>query len=795
MIFFGICGYASNAAMGRPQGVSVSTGKEAIIRISVLAFLAGILLVQQLPALPSLVWGILLVPLAFLAWWKPRLGLPLLFFLAGVVWITFRAGLILADRLPPELEGEDLRIDGWVAEIPVRGEHGLRFAFDVGRAWHDGTPVLLPHRIQLGVYDHPVVLQAGDFRTFMVRLKRPHGFQNPDGQDYEGYMFQQRVRAVGYVHDDQTSSFSRDPVRWVDRVNRFRQKLGANIHALLPGSAFAGMVTAFANGDGDAIPDEQWQVLNRTGTSHLVAISGMNISLVSGLIFFVLRWLWALPGITVLYVPAPVFAAFGSLLAATGYAALAGFAIPTQRALAMLLVVLAGVISGRRSAPSVLLALALLAVLLIDPLAVMAAGFWLSFAAVAVILFSVGGQRQDNWKERLFSWSRLQWAIAIGLLPLTLFLFQRASLSAPLANMLAMPLVETVVIPSTLIGVLASLLLPDALAALPFQLAARSLEWLWPVLERLAGWTDAQWVQPTPPLWTLAAATVGAALLLAPRGVPARWLGVVWLLPMLLARAPQPSPGEIWFTLLDVGQGLSAVVRTAGHTLVYDTGARFSARFDAGRGVLVPFLRHESVTHVDTLIVSHGDNDHIGGSRSLLVTLPVGRVLSSVPQRLAGGQPCLAGDSWEWDGVRFELLHPFPDSALRGNNLSCVLRVSSPYGSILLPGDIAAKAEHELLRLAAEKLPADILVVPHHGSRSSSTEAFLDRVQPRLALLPVGYRNRYRHPHPEILARYIDRGIAVEASPGAGAIGITLDPDGLQSERYRQTHRRYWYTE
>jgi len=730
---------------------------------------------------------------------QPRIGLPLLFFGAGIVWITLRAGWILADRLPSEMEGEDLHVTGRVAGIPVQSDHSLRFAFDVEQAWHDGNPVYIPHRIQLGIYNRSVSLRVGDRHAFVVRLKRPHGFQNPGGQDYEGYMFQQRVRAVGYVRADRTSpamlATADAPPAWGYRLNRFRQQLGERVHALLPESKFAGMITAFANGDGDAISDEQWEVLNRTGTSHLVAISGMNVSLVSGLVFLLLRWLWALPGITVLVVPAPVLAAFGSVLAAVGYAALAGFAIPTQRALAMLLVVLAGVVIGRRSAPSVLLALALLAVLLADPLAVMAAGFWLSFAAVAVILFSVANRRQHNWKERLFAWNRLQWAIAIGLLPLMLFLFQRTSLSAPVANMLALPLVEVVVIPATLVGVVASLVLPDALAALPFRVAAQALEWLWPALQRLAEPAGAQWVQPSPPLWTLFAAGVGVVLLLAPRGVPGRWLGAIWLLPMLLVRVPPPASGEIRFTLLDVGQGLSAVVRTAGHTLVYDTGARFSARLDAGRSVLVPFLRHESVTRVDTLIVSHGDNDHIGGSRSLLAALAVGRVLSSVPGRLPGAYACQAGEQWEWDGVRFELLHPLADGALRGNNRSCVLRVSGPYGSILLPGDIAAKAETELLQRAAEKLPADILVVPHHGSSSSSTAAFLDRVHPRLALFPVGYRNRYRHPHPEVLARYLDRDIAIAGSPTAGAIDVSLGPEEFRLERYRQRHQRYWYTE
>ena len=801
MIFFSIRGYAKGqVAIGRPPWVLDRAARRPIIRTSVLAFLAGILLVQQLSALPSLLWAGLLVPLAFVSVWQPRIGLPLLFFVAGIAWVTLRAGWILAERLPPELEGEDLRVTGRVAGIPVQGEHSLRFAFDVEHAWHEGNPISIPHHIQLGIYNHPVSLQVGDPQTYVVRLKRPFGFLNPGGQDYEGYMFQQRVRAIGYVRADPTlrarpAATTDGPLPWGYRLNRFRQTLGEQVHALLPDSQFAGMITAFANGDGDGISDEQWEVLNRTGTSHLVAISGMNVSLVSGLVFFLLRWLWALPAITVLYVPAPVLAAFGSVLAAIGYTALAGFAIPTQRALVMLLVVLAGVMTGRRIAPSVLLALALLAVLLVDPLAVMAAGFWLSFGAVAVILFSIAGRRMRDWKERFFAWSRLQWGITLGLLPLMLFLFQRASLSAPLANLLALPLVEVVVIPATLVGVVASLVLPDPLAALPFRVATQALEWLWPVLQRLAEPAGGQWVQPSPPFWTLVAACVGVALLLVPRGVPGRWLGGVWLLPMLLVRAPPPASGEIRFALLDVGQGLSAVVRTAGHALVYDTGARFSARLDAGRSVLVPYLRHENVTRVDTLIVSHGDNDHIGGSRSLLAALPVGQVLSSVPERLPGARACQAGEQWEWDGVRFELLHPPADGALHGNNRSCVLRVTSPYGSILLPGDIAARAETELLQRAAEKLPADILVVPHHGSRSSSTEAFLEQAHPRLALFAVGYRNRYRHPHPEILARYRERGIAIDESPSAGAIGVSLGPDGFRLERYRQQHHRYWYTE
>lgn len=766
-----------------------------------LAFLAGILLVQQMATLPSLAWAWLLPPLMAAAWRWPRAGLPILFLFAGILWVTLRAGLLLADKLPTALEGEDLRVQGRIADLPVASERGLRFAFDIERAWRDEQPVGLPRRVQLSIYGETPALRVGDVWEFTIRLKRPHGFQNPGGFDYEAHLFQLRVRASGYVREHEPYRLIASLGALADgvlpgyRLNRFRQSLSERIKTLLPDNMFAAMITAFANGDDDAIPDAQWQVLNRTGTGHLIAISGMNIGLVAGLVFFLARMLWSLPGVTVLWIPAPQIAAAAALLAALGYAALAGFAIPTQRALVMLAVVLGSVFLHRRSAPSALLALALLAVLLVDPLAVMAPGFWLSFAAVAVILYTFVGMRALGWKERLFAFGRVQWVVALGLLPLLIFLFAQTSLLGPLANLIAIPVVETVVIPATLVGVAGSFFLPDGIAAWPFQLAAQALALLWPLLEMLASLEGTQWTQHYPPLWTLVCALIGVALLLAPRGFPARWLGLVWCLPMFLVRPPAPAPGEVWFTLLDVGQGLSAVVRTHTHTLVYDTGARLSARFDAGQAVVVPFLRHEGVARVDTLIISHGDNDHIGGSASLLAAMPVARVLSSVPERFAAGEACASGQTWEWDGVRFALLHPQADSVLEGNNRSCVLRIENRYGRVLLPGDIAAKAERELLLRAEGQLRADILVVPHHGSKSSSTESFLDTVRPSLALLPVGYRNRYRHPHPTVVARYREHGVALEDSATAGAISVRFDQHGLQPRRHRDEQRRYWHGE
>ena len=772
-----------------------------VIRISVLAFLVGILLVQQLAVLPSLAWAWLLLPIALAAWRWPRFGLPMFFLLAGFLWVTLRAGVLLADRLPTEFEGVDLRVEGRIADLPVATERGLRFAFDIERAWRGDRPAGVPRKVQLSIYGAAPALGVGDVWSFTVRLKRPHGFQNPGGFDYEAHLFQQRVRATGYVREHEPRRLIAPPGTFADgvlpgyRLNRFRQLLSERIRVLLPGNQFAPMITAFANGDDDAIPGDQWQVLTHTGTGHLIAISGMNIGLVAGLVYFLARWLWSLPGVTVLWVPAPLMAAGCALLAALGYAALAGFAIPTQRALVMLAVALGGIYLRRRTSPSVLLAAALLAVLLVDPLAVMSPGFWLSFAAVAVILYALSGTDAKDWKERLIAWGHLQWAIAAGLLPLLLFLFQQVSLSGPFANLAAIPVVELVVIPATLLGVAGSFLLPDSLAAWPFLLAAKAMSLLWYLLELLARIEGSQWIQHNPPPWTLGAALVGILLLLAPRGVPARWLGTVWLLPMFLVRPSLPAPGEAWLTLLDVGQGLSAVVQTAGHTLVYDTGARLSARFDAGRAVVVPFLRHAGVARVDMLIVSHGDNDHIGGSASLLAAVPVTRVLSSVPERLANAEDCHHGQAWEWDGVRLAIVHPQSDGRLAGNNRSCVLRVEGRFGAVLLPGDIAAKAERDLLSRAGEPLRADILVVPHHGSKTSSTETFLDTVRPQVALLPVGYRNRYRHPHPMVVARYRERGIVLEDSASGGAIRVELGNRGLRLNRYRETHRRYWQGE
>lgn len=760
------------------------------IRAAALAFLGGILLVQQLPELPSLWWGLALLPLLWLgmhrSWWI----FPL-FFVAGVVWAIFRAGLILQDSLPLTIEGQDIIVVGRIADIPQKTEFGQRFKLVVTQAEFDRKPVYVPRQILLTSRDVTFQPRAGEIWRLLVRLNRPHAYQNPGGFDYEAHLFRNRIRAKGYVRDDIAPQRLDDGTAWLD-IDRLRQNLGDRIRAQLPDNPYSGIVVALVNGDSRGLSAEQWQTLRRTGTIHLVAISGLHISLVGGIVFFIGRRLWALAGKTVLRIPAPVFGAMAALLAACVYAALAGFVIPTQRALIMLAVAMSGILLRRRFAHSRLLAFALLAVLVYDPLSIMAAGFWLSFAAVAVILLVLNRDRIGAGQNLVYKWGYIQWAIALGMLPLMLVMFQQVSVVAPLANLVAVPVFDLVTVPLSLAGALSLGVLPDAVAGIFFHVAAEVLRLLWKVLAPLSELPFSQWSQPAPAWWALLIGTGGAVLLLAPRGWPARWIGGIFLLPLLMARPLAPAMGETWFTLLDVGQGLAAVVRTHGHVLVFDAGPRLGA-FDTGAAVVEPYLRANGVRRIDTLIISHGDNDHIGGAESILRALPVGVVLSSVPDKLPAATLCQSGQTWNWDEVEFTMMNPITIGSSRANNDSCVLQIRSQYGIVLLPADIEARAERQLIARWGARLRSDVLVAPHHGSKTSSTPEFIDAVAPRFVLFPVGYRNRHRHPNVTVVRRYMERGVHWRDSPSSGALEFSLDADGVNYSAYRERHRRYWY--
>jgi len=448
---------------------------------------------------------------------------------------------------------------------------------------------------------------------------------------------------------------------------------------------------------------------------------------------------------------------------------------------------------GWSTRPLAVLAAAAALVIVLDPMAVISAGFWLSFGAVAVIMLAAGG-RIDRFSW-LGAWARTQWAVTLALVPLLLAMFQQVSLVSPIANAVAIPLVSLVVVPLTLFAAILPL---DFLAHAAHAVMALCMG----LLETLGRVPDAAWQQHAPPSWAVPLAMLGALWMLLPRGFPARWVGAGFMLPLFLWLPPRPSPGELWLTVLDVGQGLAVVVRTQGHALLYDTGPAFSDQVSAGERIVVPYLRASGVRSLDGVIVSHDDLDHSGGALAVLRAMPV-QWLSSplsevhpISEAAAHRRRCSAGEGWEWDGVAFEMLHPDAESYnefdLKDNDRGCVLRIVSPYGAVLLPADIERRSEIGLLRDSPGRLSADVLIAPHHGSRTSSTPEFVRAVAPRLVVFSVGYRNRFGHPHPAVVRRYREQGSDMARTDLAGAVLVKMGSSGIETSGWRQLERRYW---
>ncbi len=735
-------------------------------------------------------WVWALVAAALLAVWR-RAWPPIPAALLGFCWASLHAGWVLDRQLPPALEGQDVVVEGRVASLPTRSESNLRFNFAIAQMHHGAREYPAPGRARLSFYgaEPDITPRVGEVWRLRVRLKQPHGFRNAGGFDYERWLFQQRIRATGYVRSWDGNVRLKSPLWW-HAVDRFRAAFAEKVAAILPTDPNGAIIIALATGDRSRMTAGQWDVMLATGTNHLVAISGLHVGLVAGLVFFLVQRLWPWCRVTLRWCAAPVAAATAAILAAGGYAALAGFSLPTQRALIMLGVVLGAIGLRRRVAPSVVLATSLLCVLVLDPLAVLSASFWLSFLAVAAIVASVSG-RHTAVKARWRSWGRLQWALALALLPIVVLLFGRASVIAPLANFIAVPVIGMLIVPVVLAAVAAYAVAWQGAAAAGLQAAAWLLGKIWVLLETLAAWDHAVWWQHEPAAWTLVAAAVGAGLFLAPRGLPGRWLASLWFLPLCLVPAPRPAAQEFWLTVLDVGQGTAAVVQTRNHVLLYDTGARFSPTFDAGQAVVVPFLRSGGVKRIDRLVLSHSDTDHMGGADAVRRAFAFGAIDAGEPDEIEGARGCAELPPWQWDGIEFRYFDPGP-AYRQGNDASCVLSVRGPGGHVLLPGDIEAAAEHALIRRYASALPADLLVVPHHGSKTSSTPSFLNAVNPQFAVFTAGYRNRYRHPHPDVIQRYRTRGANLFATARDGAIQVRLQRAGISVTTYRAKHRRYW---
>ena len=802
-----------------------------------LAWIAGVALhLQQRALWPAAgsVGAIVLGLLALAVAWRWRrafivgvLGVALLAF-ASSGW---RAAARLQDGLLPALEGRDVQVVGVVASLPQRNASGLRFRFEVEDARLDGVPVSVPTLLALGWYSgfHEDAalsqprseLRAGQRWRFTLRLRRPHGNLNPHGFDYELYLFEQGLRATGYVRDAPPPELLHRAAAYP--VERARQRVRDAIEASVPDRRAAGVLAALAVGDQGAIEREDWDLYRNTGIAHLVSISGLHITMFAWIAAGVVAMLWRRSRRLMRWLATPHAARWGGLAFAAAYALFSGWGVPSQRTVWMLATVTLLQAWGVRWPWVLVLLAAAVVVTVLDPWALLQAGFWLSFVAVGLLMVSTsaGAAGADGAAEAaspgwrgwgLRGWStvrdalRTQVIATLGLTPLTLVFFQQVSVVGFAANLIAIPLVTLVITPLALLGVV---LVPLwGVGAWVVQQLNTALGWL-------AALPGAVWTVPAAPAWAQTAALIGAALLMLPWPWRARAMALPLLVPLLLPSQALPASGSFDLIAVDVGQGTAVLVRTRNRLLLFDSGPQYSRESDAGQRVLLPLLRGRGEARIDTLVLSHRDLDHVGGARSVLGAMPVGDLLSSLeaehPLLQLGPRTdrCSAGQGWSWDGVRFDVLGPpQTDYArnLKPNAMSCVLRVSGGGRSALLTGDIEREQEAALVVGVGEALHSDVLIVPHHGSRTSSTSAFLDAVQPRTAVFQAGYRNRFGHPAPDVLQRYRERGIMIVQTPACGAWlwpaskGQAGSGDGRENglgggDCYRDVARRYWHHE
>lgn len=807
------------------------------MRSAIIGFAAGAVLLQNQAALPPLYVLIPLLATALLscllarrlrrlAWRVPAFaccGAAL-----GFAWAGLFAQHYLAYELPKDWEGRDVTVIGTIDSLPYYFERGVRFHFAVERIvdnGNGGAMPALPSRLALSWYSAFQMdalqavgkVQPGERWQLTVRLRRPHGNANPHGFDYEVWLLEQNLRATGYVRPDRRASLKNKKLddfvlTFGNVVERSRAWLRGRIHAALPDKEYAGVIVALVIGDQRAVSQSDWKVFNRTGIGHLVSISGMHITMIAGLFAAIMLALWRRSFFTranlPLVLPAQKAAALAGAATALLYVSLAGFGVPAQRTLYMLTVVALALWFGRITSVSHVLCAALGVVVLLDPWAVLWPGFWLSFGAVAIILYASVGRAHaqagpasshpQRWTAALKTATHTQYVVTLGLVPLTVLLFGQISLVSPIANAIAIPLISFLVTPLSLAGSV----LPAPVAGWTLGFAHLLVEWLARCLYWLSEFSAAVWNAPIPAWWAFLAALAGTVWMLAPAGWPVRWMGLAGLLPLLLNTAIHPKEGEMWVTAFDVGQGTALLIETPHHRLLYDTGPAYSPESDGGNRVILPYLKARGIHKLDAVIVSHSDVDHAGGALSILDEISVGWTSSSLPfeHRVVAHAPnhqrCEAGQAWDWDGIRFEMLHPAPASydnaKWKPNARSCTLKITLGTQSILLAGDIEAAQEAELVENDPDLLRASVLLAPHHGSGTSSTLPFLNAVQPEIALFQVGYRNRYRHPKAEVFERYGRLGIRRLRTDDSGAVTLRFG-SRIDIAEYRTEHARYWY--
>jgi len=716
---------------------------------------------------------------------------PLLVAATAAAWTCWCAGGRLAERLPSAALGADFELAGIVAGFPAEAAGQITFGLDVAAP----RPPGVPPRVRLTWYDAPAGVGPGDALAVTARLRPPRGLVNPGGFDYEQWLLVNGYGATGYVR---AGAVRGDGASGIEaRWRRYRGVLAERIGAASSDADGSALLTALALGERFRFTEQHWADFRRTGTSHLVAVSGMHVALLGIVVFALVRWTW-------LRLPAPFasydleVAAAASLLATAYYAALTGFAVPAQRSLVMIAIALAALASRRRIGAPQVLSATLVVVLVCDPFAPLAASFWLSFVAVAILL-ALAAPRPlvrapagllTRCADAALEFARLQWWIGLALLPLTASYFGEISLVGPFVNLVAIPFFNACLVP---LSVLVTLGLSfDALASYvaPIVHAVAALAGVTVrVLHTIAELRGAALAWPLPSKSVLAVGAFGVAFAVCGAGLPGRRCAWFALLPVWWPALDLPRAGSARAVVLDVGHGLAVLVETRGHRLLFDAGPTARSGFDSGEEIVLPALAAGGRRGLDRLVVSHSDNDHAGGAPAIVAAFPNIDVLKGPDVLALPGRPCTAGDSWEWDGVRFEILHPRADFDARGNDSSCVLKVQAASSALLVTGDIERRGETALL---GGPLAADVVVVPHHGSATSSSPPFVAAVGARLAIVSAAHANRWGFPRPEVRERWERSGAAMAFTGDSGAVTVDFGPAGVVVSMQRDVRHRYW---
>lgn len=760
-------------------------------------YVLGVLLFHRMPVLPGMLW---LIPqglaLLLLALGGQRLRgparcrlLPVALMgaavLLGFAWAHGYALHAVPPALTPEQPRFGLSLTGRITGLPeVRGEL-TRFVVETSALLVDDEPLDGVFRFRLSWRDAPT-LSPGDRWQLQARMRHAHGYASPGSWDYEGWLYHQGVRYTGYVTNGERIE---DAVQGrCCTIDRWRDSIRTGIDTM-PLSVFArGVVGALVVADRSGLDAQHKAMFRDTGTSHLMAVSGLHIGLISGATILLVGFAWRHMSTLCERLPSRFAAAGAGLVAAVFYAGLAGFGLPTQRALIMLAVLAFGIVSRRETRVGHGLALAAVLVLLWHPPSIVAAGFWLSFGAVATIIATLAWTRgRPPWLRAVF----VQVGVTLGLWPVLLLYGLPVSAISPFANLVLVPLFGLLIVPwSLLVGVLSAI--APAFAAV----LSTPLGWLLDKVQQGLMSVAAAGIElPAYSGAGIALVALAIGLLLSPPGMPLRLAALPLLLLPWLPRQASMDEGDFHFHLLDVGQGLSAVVETRHHVLVYDTGPAYLSGFSAAEAVVVPFLRHRGRNGIDRLIASHGDSDHAGGMAAMLRAMPVTELLSGEPDRVGfGARACIAGQSWEWDGVRFRILHPATGARSAGNNASCVLRVENRAGAVLVTGDIEAAVERRLVRGGPQDLRAEVVVAAHHGSQSSSSPGFVTKVAPRHVLFASGWANRYGFPKPAVAARWTAADAVLHDTARDGTLSFIFPANGQLAgpSAYRRVSQRFW---